>query len=154
MKFIAFAILALSLSAEARQPVPSELTQLLPVGGNSVRMTGKTAKNEKCVVTMSSLSPTIFAADVGVYDKKNQLDSRRFAKFQVGLGHELTSIKSNKTTLVANSLHRAEEQYSSNTESQLVVEKTDSKISSVEVRVKEQTFTGAMRVKTKVTCQF
>lgn len=119
--------------------VPQELQELLPVGQNSIRILGKTEKNESCMLDMS-IAVYGFGATLYVMDKDDVLYHKRLGKFTVGLGHELQDIKKQDDTTIAVSYHNAEEQYSSDTRHILKVSKTDGVISSAQIIVQKKIF--------------
>lgn len=142
----------LFLALQSLAQVPQPLLQLIPTGSKSIRMEGQTVNGQKCQV---DISRSALAYTVSVYGLTNSggLDSRRFSKFQIGLGHKLTTLDNQQNSMTAVSELEPEEQYSRKQRATLYVSRRINKIDSVQVT---NEYKGIFRysVGSDMTCLF
>jgi hypothetical protein len=150
-KMISLTSLFLILSSSAFAQIPQELQKLIPAGRNDVRLDGKTSDKVKCTIDISS-SSFGFAANVAVLDEKGGVDSRRFANFQIGLGHELTSLKKESSMLIAVSAHQKSTQYGSETRSTFKLNSDGNSIKSLQIIDESKGLLGGFKTETNETC--
>jgi type 1 fimbria pilin len=131
-KILTATSLLMIFSTSVFAQIPQELQNLIPAGRSDVRVDGRTSDNAKCTIDISSVSFG-YAANIAVLDEQGNLDSRRFAKFQIGLGHELQRFINENNTLVAISVHKKGSQYSNDTRSTFKVNSVGNAIKSVQV---------------------
>ena len=83
---LALSLLVYGIVCQA-ESVPTQLTELLPVGSDNIQLHGTTPDGGSCVVDISNHSSvgafSIVAVDV---------TESKSAKLQIGLGHELEEI--------------------------------------------------------------
>jgi hypothetical protein len=103
------------ISTVAFAKTPKVLRDLVPVGAKELRLKGKSADHQPCQVVIANEMG--FSASLAIY-KNGKMDTRRFGKFQIGLGHELQSLDEDGA-IIAVSVKKADEQYSSNRRSTL-----------------------------------
>lgn len=140
------------LSLNAFAEVPRELAELVPAGSQSIRIPGITPDGKKCAVDFS-MSFGTFSSAVFVYDSNNQMIPKRFAKFQIGFGHELQSLRETATRLTAVSYHEAEESYSSDSRATLEVTRNQDELIAARMKNEEKGFFG-FKTKFQETCKF
>lgn len=160
MKTLKIRNLALFLTAafslKAMAQIPAELLALIPTGSSMIKLQGKDPQGEPCTVVISSERPT-FNARAYLNKALDQdgvvRDLKHYAKFQIGLGHELKKFTQSDEKLEALSYHKAEEEYSSDTRSTLQVEfDEDSVMESITILQESRRLVGW--TKTKVVCNF
>lgn len=122
------------VSAEARE-VPSSLLALIPVGANSIQLTGKTPSGESCFVNLES-SSLAFSAVAFQKDSDDQIIPSTLAKFQIGLGHKLESIDDLDSELSAVSYTKAQEEYSQDRRSFLTIKRDNHRMTNVIIKEK------------------
>jgi hypothetical protein len=132
--------------------IPIQLRQLIPVGESNLNLDGKTETGMPCGVNLNR-SKLGFSANAFLLDSRGEMILKTFAKFQIGLGHNLQSLKSSEGDLAAVSAHFAEESYSSDTRSTLVVRREGEHIRSISIEEEKKGLFGwKSRIKTQ--CEF
>lgn len=143
-------IVSLMVSAAFASGIPSSLQQLVPAGSQDISLNGTTGDGQVCTVSLSG--GYTFSASLRVLNEDGQIESRRFAKFQIGFGHDLQSISEGQE-ITAVTYHEAEEQYSSDSRSTLVVQKdSEGVISSVRIREEQKRLLFGFKVRADETC--
>lgn len=149
---VLFATVVMSLNAIAN--VPSALVTLIPAGAENIKISGLTAKGQKCSVSMSGNYET-FSASVYVYDENGQLDPKHFAKFQIGFGHYHGDFHAVPEEIKVVAHHEAEEQYSADQRNTIFVNRTtDGLITSVRILNEDKFFLFGYTDRADETCYF
>jgi hypothetical protein len=142
-------ILIILSSAFAAVEVPKELRKLLPAGTSSIQMKGIGSDGRNCAVNLSSNSLG-FEAIAFNFDNNEPTNMLRF---KLGLGGELSSFKVGNEVITAEALFTPNDQYSSKTKSNLMVELLNGRIHKIAVTEQKKGLVSWGKSKT-VTCLF
>jgi hypothetical protein len=150
-KISLLATLFFGLSAFAQ--IPTEVAMLLPTGADHIELNGTTHDGKACKVQMRAYDQNTFMTSVSVVDPD---DTTRFAKFQIGFGHDVQSLKNTEKSLVVVATHEAEEQYSSDSRETFKVSRDfEGTISSIQVKYEQKLpFVKLYTTKDNETCYF
>lgn len=145
---LAYLFMLMSLPAFAQ--IPTELQNLIPAGSTNIQIHGQTKDLQKCKVQFTSEGGVFYAA-IAILSEDGNIDRKGLAKFQLGFGHELNSLKQKNQVLTATSIHEAEEQYSSDSKSTLQVFQPQGLISAVQIHEQEK-FLFIYTTRSKISC--
>jgi hypothetical protein len=135
-----FAIMIFFVGHLSVAQVPRELQDLIPAGSKSLQVNGKSRSNEPCNVQMST--DFGFSALVSVTQSDGLIDPAQFARFQMGFGHNLTSLKKGSTVLTATSAHPAQDEYSPDSKSVMQINFRNGTMDSVRIQELEKSWFG------------
>jgi len=131
--------------------VPRELQDLIPAGKSRLTLTGKTEKNESCIVDFAN-DKYSFSTSLSATDANGNLIGNRIGTFQIGFGYQLQSVSTQNTNIIAVVFHNAEEQYSNNSLVTLKVNKPGDSIRAVQVIIQEKRLFFGYKTVFKETC--